>query len=98
MWTTDQIVDLLNRSDLAVERAVVAIYDRQTADEKASDSTNHDNNVGFQACDARRGSYWARLIKGGHHLYPDRLAKARKMAVKYRRQLVDIANSKEASK
>ncbi len=97
-WTENEIVALLMKSDRAVERAVVAIYERQTADEKASDSTNHDNNIGFQGCDARRGSYWARLIKSGRHLFPDRIAKARPMCVKYRRQLVEIANAKEAEK
>jgi hypothetical protein len=98
MWTTDRIVQLLNTSDRAVERAVVAIYQRQTADEQAASVTCHDNTVGFSGCDAIRGSYWARLIMRGYHLYPDKLAKARKMVVKYRRQLTEIANAKETGR
>lgn len=97
MWTAERIVHLLNTNDKAVERAVVAIYERQTQDEKAASVTCHDNSVGFSGCDAIRGSYWARLIKRGYHLYPDKLAKARRMVVKYRRQLVEIANAKETA-
>ncbi len=98
MWTTEKIAELLNRNDKAVERAIVAIYERQTADEKASSVTCHDNTVGFSAFDAATGSYLARLIKRGFKLYPDKMAKARKIAVRYRRQLCEIANAKEVSK
>jgi hypothetical protein len=97
MWTQDRIVRLLNTSDKAVERAILAIYERQTADEKASSCTQHDNTVGFSAFDAATGSYLARLIKRGFKLYPDKMAKARKLAVRYRRQLAEIANSKETA-
>jgi hypothetical protein len=97
-WTENQIVALLNKSDRAVELAVVAIYERQTTDEKASDTTNHDNNRGFQHCDARRGSYWARLVKSGRKLFPSVISKARPMCIKYRRQLTEVANAAEAKK
>ncbi len=93
---TDRIVALLQRSDEAVEQAIVRVYDRQTQDEKRVEATTHLNGIGFQACDARRGTYWARLILGGRHLFADRMPKARRMAIKYRAQLTVLAFEKQA--
>jgi hypothetical protein len=88
------IVALLERSDRAVEQAIVRIHDRQTKGEKNAMATVEDNGIGFQACDARRGTYWARLILGGRHLFADRMPKARKMTIKYRAQLTVLAFEK----
>lgn len=96
-WTEDKIVDLLNTNDRAVERAIVAIYERQTADEKQTEHTRHDNQVGFRQNHAKRMSYYARLIKRGNRLYPAQLSLARSWMKMYRRQLADIANKKEAA-
>ncbi len=100
-WTEERIVALLESSPLAVERALVALYDRQTQDEKRDSDTRHDNQRGFSAAHAATCSYFARLVlRGwqscGHrkstHLYPDKLAKALKIVKRYRRQLAEIAN------
>lgn len=104
MWTKDTIQNLLATNDLAVERAVVAIYDRQTADEKRDSDTKHDNFRGFRANHAPTLSYFARIILKGWkeangkkrvHLNPVKLAKARTFIMQYHRQLAEIANSKE---
>lgn len=101
VWTEAMVVHLLMTSDLAVERALVALYGRQTQDEKRDSDTRHDNQRGFSAAHARTGSYYARLVirgwqQDGHrkntHLYPTKLAKARAMVLRYRRQLVAVAN------
>ena|SRR5579875_1441139 len=94
-WTEQQIVTLLDTNDRAVERAIVAIYERQTADEQATEHTRHDNSVGFRQNHAKRMSYYARLIKSGRHLYPRQLELSRTWMKMYRRQLADIANKKE---
>lgn len=96
MVNEKDIVALLRSNPRAVERAMVVIYDRQTTDEKAVSTTRHSNNRGFQACDARRGSYYARWVLSGKHLTGNHLERARTMAIKYRRQLVDAAKAKEA--
>lgn len=90
-----RIVELLQRSDLAVEQAIVRIHDRQTREEKAVMATTHLNGIGFQACDARRGTYWARLILSGRRLFSDRMPKARAMVIKYRAQLTVLAFEKK---
>jgi hypothetical protein len=89
--TSDMIVALLERSNHAVEQAVVRIYEHQTRDEKDISATVESNGIGFQACDARRGTYWARLILNGSHLFDYNLPKARRMAIKYRNQLTVLA-------
>jgi hypothetical protein len=92
---TQRIVALLERSDVAVEQAIVRIFARQTRGEQNAQATLEDNGVGFQACDARRGSYYAKLIMGGRHLFADRVPAARRMAIKYRTQLTVLAFQKK---
>lgn len=89
----DYIRWLLTMNDMAVERAIVAIYNRQTSDEKLTDNTRHSNGIGFAYPDARLGSYYARWVISGKHLTGQHLLKARIMSMKYIKQLVDIATS-----
>jgi hypothetical protein len=79
-----------------VERAIVVLYERQTADEQRSSSTKVSNNMGFTACDARVGTYMAKWILSGKHLDGKWLDKARRMAKKYTRQLLEVVAKKEA--
>ena len=95
-WTPDAIRALLDRSDKAVERAVVAIYNLQTHDEQAREDTIHRNGVGFAACHAHRGSYYARWILAGRHLTGQHLDKARRMVRHYVGQLNEIATAHAA--
>jgi len=105
MWTKERIQHLLRTNDLAVERALVTIYDRQTQDEKRDSDTKHDNQRGFRSNHASTGSYFARIILKGWkepggknrvHLNPVKLAKARGIVLQYHRQLCEVANGKEA--
>jgi hypothetical protein len=97
-WTKDKIQNLLDNNDRAVERAIVAIYDRQTRDEKATSDTKHDNTVGFTAAHASKGSYYARWVLSGRKLTGHHLGNARRIAKHYHRQLCEIANAKETQK
>lgn len=85
---------LLNMNDRAVERAIVAIYNRQTEDEQNAQDTKHSNGVGFSGADARLGSYYAKWIMSGKHLSGNHLVKARLMSYKYVRQLSEIATTR----
>lgn len=93
-WTESDIVALLDRSDKAVERAVVAIFNRQTPDEKQTSSTRHDNQRGFRANHTSKGSYYARWVNSGRSLSGFHLQNARKIVKQYRRQLCEQANVK----
>lgn len=92
VWTEAEIVLMLMNNDAAVDKAVLAIYNRQTESEKATQHTQDLNGMGFNGYDARTGSYYAKWILSGRNLSGKHLANARKMMIKYRRQLVEIAN------
>ena len=91
--TKESIRQLLMTNPIAVERAILAIYARQTASEQASETTREDNGEGFNAFDAKSGTYYAQWIRSGKHLSGQYLDKARKMSLRYVGQLLEIAGS-----
>lgn len=88
-----KVVTLLGRNDdvgvRAVGAAMVALYNRQTSDEKISGGTRVQNGRGFSSYDAKRGTYYARWVMKGNRLTGRHLDRARKMARKYRKQLAE---------
>jgi hypothetical protein len=90
------IFSLLVYNSRAVERAMIAIYNRQTEDEQIAQDTKHSNGKGFAASDARLGSYYAKWVLSGKQLTGSHLDKARQMSFKYIRQLAEVANEKMA--
>lgn len=92
VWTRDEINALINRSDAAVERAMVVLFERQTTDEQRSEDTKHQNSVGFSAAHARTGSYLAKWVLSGKHLNGRFLDRARHIALLHSKQLVEEAN------
>ena len=96
MWTKEQIVEMLETNDMAVTRAVIAIYQRQTEDEQITRHTLKSNNVGFNSSDAPYLSYCAKYaIDRKVALSGKHLEKSRTRVRKYWKQLMDIANSKD---
>jgi len=99
MYTEKQIVNILNTKPMAVERAIVAIYKNQTDAEKNAGATLEDNGIGFSGADARMGSYMANWhISTGKPFTGKFKKRAARMAHKYRKQLVVIANAKAKKK
>lgn len=94
MISKESIKDLILRNNRAVERAILAIYQRQTEDEKMVEETTHHNGIGFSGAHARLGTYYAKWILKGNALTGRHLEKARAMSLHYVGQLVDIANSR----
>lgn len=90
-WTKDEIRALLV-TPKAVERAVVAIFNKQTIDEQSAETTMHKNGVGFNGTDAEILSSFARQIIAGRHLSEKQYALAHKKIQKYAGQLTKIAN------
>jgi hypothetical protein len=110
--TPESIRDLLTRSDAAVERALLVLYERQTADEQASETTKYVNGRGFNAVDAeilssfacqverkvgQTSSYLGRERKLGECLSPKQMAIARRKVVRYVKQLAEVAEAKAAA-
>jgi hypothetical protein len=64
-WTEEKIVNLLKTSDKAIEKALVRLYQRQTASEQCSQSTHVHNGVGFKPTDAEFFSSLAQRVMAG---------------------------------
>lgn len=62
-WNKDRIVELLKTNDKAVGRALLRIYQNQTADEQVSKDVKYRNNKGFRPCHARVGAEMAEFFK-----------------------------------
>lgn len=63
-WTRDEINDLLVRSDIAVMRGIIRLFEMQTEDESRIGVAKHKNNRGFSASDAKAGTRMARWLLG----------------------------------
>ena len=73
---------------------LLAIYDRQTEDEKATEATKHHNKIGFNGPDAEILSSIAKFFKGRGYMSRKQEDLVRKKMKKYGRQLAEIANQK----
>lgn len=95
----------IEQSDKWLIRAVLAIFECQTNDEKNSESTKHNNSVGFNGVDANIMSsfakqmlVWNRHVKAGTNRYDKPLSDkqlqiARRTMMKYAGQLARISKA-----
>jgi len=105
--TRESLQALLEKDELrnkVVGRALVALFKRQTEDERASNITKNVNLRGFMPCDARQGSISAKtFIKRGELLdfqlnhWMEQTSKGYPRICKYVRQLNEIALEKKAA-
>ena len=91
-WTKEEIKQGINSSDRWLYRGVLAIYAKQTADEKDSSTTRYNNKMGFSACDAEFLSSLARQLLSRGTLSVKQTDYARKCMQKYVGQLCRVAN------
>lgn len=92
MWTESAIKEMLQTNDDAVKRGLIAIFKRQTEDEREGDTTKHSNGIGFNAFDAKFASSLARQAQANGYFSAKQLAAGRKITLKYAKQLTKIAN------
>lgn len=92
-WTPDEIKTMIATNDKAVARALLALLDRQTADEQASQTTSHSNGQGFTGADAEILTSFAQQVQRGRTLSVKQLEIARRKLVKYAKQLALVANA-----
>lgn len=95
-YTKEDIATKLASDPKWLKAGIIAIYNRQTEDEKSSESTNKDNAKGFTGCDARFGSSLAKKLLAGYALSPKQEEAAKKMMKKYAGQLLKVAKEKAA--
>jgi hypothetical protein len=85
---TNYVKNQLSTNPAWAQRAIVKLWQRQTADEQASQNTGHDNGVGFNGTDAFILSSFAEQINKGRTLSPKQLTIAFKKLPKYSRQII----------
>lgn len=78
MYTKDQIVEMLATRDVAIGRALVALYNRQTIDEQSNQVTTKQNGAGFRPCDAFVGSSMAQFYQKNGYITQKQAAYWRK--------------------
>ena len=93
IWTIEEIKALLAESDKAVARAILAIYNRQPADEKIVKETSASNGIGYNGVDANFMSSLAQFYQSKGFLSAGQLKYGRKKIMKYAGQLTEIANA-----
>lgn len=102
MFTRESILNLLETNNKMVERSIIVIFERQTADEQQSYTTNRTNGRGFNGVDAHFGTVLANVvIANKYNRMPGEILSikqrqiARKMLKKYVGQLVEEANNRQ---
>lgn len=92
MKTEKEVQENIDNNPSAVNRAILALYSKQTLDEKTSHSTQKTNKMGFNGADAPFGTSLAEQIMKGRTLTDNQLATARRMLKKYVKQITKIYN------
>lgn len=83
--------NLLKTNDSALIKAIVLVYDLQTAEEKNTGKSIEENKIGFSKIDAYELGNIARRIKREEVLTESELAKSRNKMPKYWKQLMIIS-------
>lgn len=88
-----------------LERALIAIYNKQTEDEQDNHAVSHDNGMGFTQADANYLTWAAKFVMGinrpegqrlncSQKMIDNHVPKVRKRMMKYAGQLVRIVEAK----
>lgn len=92
-YTTETIKEKVSKDPRWATRALIALYQRQTTDEQASERTIERNGQGFNGIDAEILSSFANQVLAGRTLSQKQLAIAFKKLPKYSKQLLAIAST-----
>jgi hypothetical protein len=92
IWDNNEIEQLLKSNDIAVVRALMAIYNNQTSEEKVSCGTFVNNGIGFNAFDVHYLTPYINILLKGGKLNLHQIQYVRKKIIKYKGQLCKIAN------
>ena len=85
---TTYVKNQLSTNPAWAQRAIVKLWERQTADEQSSQVTRNVNGMGFNGTDAFILSSFAEQINKGRTLSPKQLTIAFKKLPKYSRQII----------
>jgi hypothetical protein len=88
--------DKLATDDRWLVRGMVALYNRQTEDEKAAEGTRHLNRRGFNSADSEILTSFAKQWIARNWLSDKQMGILRRKMAKYAGQLARIARGEEA--
>jgi hypothetical protein len=91
-WNKEKIRFMLETDNRWLFKGLMAIYNRQTEDEKATELTHHHNMIGFNGVDANLLTSYAKQYKERGFLTKGQIDWCRKKMLKYAGQLAKIAN------
>ena len=97
-YTKDDILALVRSNPSAVQRGILALYERQGEDERAFGIAKQRNRAGFSQGTAPMGSKIARSLLAGHRLDEDQLRVAQSIVEFHAGQLARIANDQVAAR
>lgn len=92
LWTPEDIRTKLQTDDRWLFKGIVALFERQTDQEKKVEDARITNNQGFNKPDSHKLTYYAKWILKHGALTGFHLEDARKRVLKYSGQLTKIAN------
>jgi hypothetical protein len=102
MLTKEHVVHMLMTDDRWLARALLALSERQTADERREEMTKYHNRMGFRPCHAKRGTNMADFYRRTGFLTPRQKAWWRAAAsggqpriAIYANQLIKVAGEKK---
>ena len=103
MKTTKRNIVLFVRTKLATDpvwatKALVRIYENQTADEQRADVTREDNGIGFTGIDAQFLSSLAKQFITKGSLSPKQMLFVHAKMRKYAQQIVNVSDQAKLEK
>ena len=96
IWNKEEIIAVLDEKT-ALNKAILALYARQTRDERLERKAVEENKTGYSKLDAKFFSTLAEKIYLKKEFTEAELAIAKNKIKKYAGQLTDIANKKVAN-
>lgn len=92
IYTKEYIKEKMATNDTWLYHGIVAIHNLQTMDEQTTQTTRHQNGMGFNSADAKIMSSFAEQIKARNSLSEKQKYIARIKMPKYSGQLEMLAN------
>ena len=97
-YTKDDILELVRSNPSAVQRGILALYERQGEDERAFGIAKERNRAGFSQRTAPGGTKLALALLAGRRLSEDQLGMAQSIVEFHAGQLARIANDQVAAR
>ena len=96
IFTRQEIIGVLQGNPRAVERGILALYERQLEDEQSAGTTQARNSSGFSISTAPDGTRFARQLLAGNQLAGRDLSRAFEITSFHAGQLARIATELDA--